>query len=36
MELVTKYLKRDLNLHPYKITVVQKLLPRHFPTVSGC
>jgi hypothetical protein len=29
-----KMLKRDLNLHPYKITVVQELLPRHFPTVT--
>jgi hypothetical protein len=26
-----KILKQDLNLHPYKITVVQELLPRDFP-----
>jgi hypothetical protein len=27
-----KILKQDLNFHSYKITVVQELLPRHFPT----
>jgi hypothetical protein len=27
-----KILKQDLNLHSYKITVVQELLPRDFPT----
>jgi hypothetical protein len=27
-----KILKQDLNLHSYKTTVVQNLLPRDFPT----
>jgi hypothetical protein len=30
--LIWKILKQDLNLHSYKITVVQQLLPRDFPT----
>jgi hypothetical protein len=31
-----KILKQDLNLHSYKITVVQELLARDFPTRIRC